>query len=122
MQNQMRATLDRGMSDLQSKQGQDGLPPLPQGSEGTIDSPLAAEARPDADISRELAEASREGDAAERQADQSAPPVLTLGMSLDEVKSIQGDPQKVVDLGDKKMYVYKDLKITFLNGKVTDIQ
>jgi hypothetical protein len=41
---------------------------------------------------------------------------------VDDVKAIQGEPEKVVDLGSKKIYVYKDLKITFLDGKVSDIQ
>ena len=125
MQNQMRATLDRGMGDLQSRQGQNGLPPLPQGAAGTIDSPLAREAQPDNGTAQELADATREGDRLEQQAvsqSSDAPPVLTLGMNLDDVRSIQGEPQKIVDLGDRKIYVYKDLKITFKDGKVTDIQ
>jgi hypothetical protein len=27
-----------------------------------------------------------------------------------------------VNLGTKQIYVYKDLKVTFVNGKVTDVQ
>jgi len=27
-----------------------------------------------------------------------------------------------VDLGAKKLYVYKDMKITFKDGKVSDVQ
>ena len=124
MQNQMRATLDRGLGDLQSRQGQDGLPRLPEGSAGTIDSAYAREAQPDSDAARELTDASREADRVEQEAasQSGAPPVLSLGMSLDEVRAIQGNPRTIVDLGEKKMYVYQDLKITFLNGKVTDIQ
>ena len=30
--------------------------------------------------------------------------------------------EKIVDLGAKKIYVYKDIKITFIDGKVTDVQ
>ena len=33
-----------------------------------------------------------------------------------------GQPEKIVDLGAKKIYVYKDLKITFLKGKVSDVE
>ncbi len=33
-----------------------------------------------------------------------------------------GKPEKIVNLGPKKIYVYKDLKVTFLNGKVFDVQ
>ena len=124
MQNQMRATVDRGMSDLQAKQGQGGLPTLPAGSTGTIDSPLAPEAQPDPNVAGELTSAGQEADRAEQQADGAAgePPTLSLGMTVDEVKAIQGQPEKIVDLGSKKMYLYKDLKITFSDGKVSDIQ
>ena len=36
--------------------------------------------------------------------------------------AILGQPQKVVDLGSKKIYVYRDMKITFNAGKVADVQ
>jgi hypothetical protein len=38
------------------------------------------------------------------------------------VVAILGQPDKMVNLGSKQIYVYKDLKITFLNGKVSDVQ
>jgi hypothetical protein len=128
MQNQMQATIDRGLGDLQTKQGQGGLPSLPQGSAGTIDSPYAQSAQPDSNVAGELTSVTQEADRAEQQAvsqagDSSAPPpTLTLGLSVEDVKAIQGEPQKIVDLGSKKIYVYKDLKITFTDGKVSDIQ
>jgi hypothetical protein len=125
MQNQMQATIDRGLSDLQTKQGQGGLPAPPQGSSGTIDSPYAQEAQPDSNVASELSSVSQEADRAEQQLVSQAgenPPTLSLGMTLEDVKAIQGEPQKIVDLGAKKIYVYKDLKITFSDGKVSDIQ
>ena len=33
-----------------------------------------------------------------------------------------GQPKNIVDLGAKKIYVYPDLKITFNNGKVADVE
>jgi hypothetical protein len=33
-----------------------------------------------------------------------------------------GQPEKIVNLGTKQIYVYKDLKITFVSGKVSDVQ
>jgi hypothetical protein len=130
MHNQMVATVERGMGDLQARQGQGGLPTLPTGSTGTIDTPYAREAQPDPDVSGELTSASREADRAEQQTiyqagdagPAAAPPTLSLGMSVDQVRAIQGEPQKIVDLGARKIYVYKDLKITFTDGSVTDIQ
>jgi hypothetical protein len=51
-----------------------------------------------------------------------APPQIQLGQTTDEVVAALGQPEKIVDLGSKKIYVYKDLKITFVNGKVSDVQ
>ena len=36
--------------------------------------------------------------------------------------AILGQPKSVVDLGAKKIYVYKDMKVVFNSGKVTDVQ
>jgi len=33
-----------------------------------------------------------------------------------------GQPDKIINLGAKTIYVYKDIKVTFVNGKVTDAQ
>lgn len=33
-----------------------------------------------------------------------------------------GQPQKVANLGAKEIYYYPDMKVTFVNGKVTDVQ
>jgi hypothetical protein len=50
------------------------------------------------------------------------PPTIQLGQTIDQVKAALGQPEKIVDLGQKQIYVYKDLKITFVNGKVADVQ
>lgn len=47
---------------------------------------------------------------------------IELGQSPEQVRSILGEPGKVVDLGNKKLFVYKDLKITFIDARVTDVQ
>jgi len=63
------------------------------------------------------------------QAAQQPPPVpppepvkIGLGQTTDQVVAGLGQPDKVVDLGSKKIYIYKDLKITFVDGKVSDVQ
>ena len=33
-----------------------------------------------------------------------------------------GKPEKIFNLGPKQIYMYKDVKVTFLNGKVSDVQ
>jgi hypothetical protein len=61
--------------------------------------------------------------AVEQPAPPDAPPAaIKLGQTIDEVVAILGQPEKTVDLGAKKIYVYPDLKITFMNGKVSDVQ
>ena len=47
---------------------------------------------------------------------------IKLGMSPDEVKQSLGNPDKIVDLGTKQVYVYKDMKVVFLNNQVSDVQ
>lgn len=50
------------------------------------------------------------------------PPTIQLGQTPDEVKALLGQPEKIVSLATKQIYVYKDLKVTFVKGKVTDVQ
>jgi hypothetical protein len=51
-----------------------------------------------------------------------APASVQLGMTPDQVVGILGQPDKIVNLGAKQIYVYKDIKVTFLGGKVADAQ
>jgi hypothetical protein len=53
---------------------------------------------------------------------QSEPATVQLGMTTDEVQSALGKPDKIFNLGAKQIYVYKDVKVTFQNGKVADVQ
>jgi hypothetical protein len=56
-------------------------------------------------------------------APQAPPKELKMGQTKDEVVANFGQPEKVVKLGAKEIYYYKDLgKVTFVNGKVTDVQ
>ena len=50
------------------------------------------------------------------------PPTVSLGLTIDRVVAIMGQPERLADLGSRKIYSYKDMKITFLDGKVSDIQ
>jgi outer membrane protein assembly factor BamE (lipoprotein component of BamABCDE complex) len=43
---------------------------------------------------------------------------VKLGMSTDEVKKSLGNPDKIVDLGAKQVFIYKDIKIVFIDDKV----
>jgi hypothetical protein len=46
---------------------------------------------------------------------------IKIGMSYAEVKGVLGNPEKVVDLGTKVIYVYKDMKVTFKDAQVADV-
>jgi hypothetical protein len=58
------------------------------------------------------------------QAQQAPPPPQQIekGQTPDQVIAAIGQPDKIVNLGAKQIYVYKDIKVTFLNGKVSDVQ
>jgi outer membrane protein assembly factor BamE (lipoprotein component of BamABCDE complex) len=54
---------------------------------------------------------------------QGPPKELKIGQTKDQVIANFGQPEKVVKLGTKEIYYYKDLgKVTFVSGKVTDVQ
>jgi hypothetical protein len=50
------------------------------------------------------------------------PPSIEKGMSVDDVEAAMGKPDKKVTLGTKQIYYYKDMKVIFLSGKVSDVQ
>ena len=59
------------------------------------------------------------------QAQNQAPPEpaqIEKGMTPDQVKNAIGVPDKIINLGAKQIYVYKDIKVTFMGGKVSDVQ
>jgi hypothetical protein len=66
-------------------------------------------------------DANQQQPAAEQQPP--APPAtVEIGQTPDQVTAILGQPDKIINLGPKQIYVYKDLKVTFVKGKVTDAQ
>jgi len=142
MQNHMRETIDAGMQELQKKQGQGGLPAAPAAAAAPPkESPMAALAPPpppESEVAAEINQQSQAADQAEKEAtsDTSAsgpgpnaaaapaaePVSVDVGQTIDQVTAALGTPLKIVNLGAKKIYVYKDMKVTFNNGKVSDVQ
>jgi hypothetical protein len=47
---------------------------------------------------------------------------VALGQTTSEVTSILGAPKQIVDLGAKQIYKYPDLKVIFIDGKVSDVE
>ncbi|HVR25390.1 MAG TPA: hypothetical protein VMU26_18965 [Candidatus Polarisedimenticolia bacterium] len=60
----------------------------------------------------------------QQQAEQPAaePASIEKGMTPDQVEAAMGKPEKKVTLGNKQIYYYKDMKVIFLSGKVSDVQ
>ncbi len=53
---------------------------------------------------------------------QAEPQTIAKGMTPDQVQGALGKPDKIVNLGPKQLYIYKDMKVTFIGGKVSDVQ
>jgi hypothetical protein len=140
MQNHMRETIDAGMQELQKKQGQGGLPAAPAAARtAPVESAMATAAPPpppESEVKAEINQQSQEADKAEAEAggtasgpgpnaaaEPAAAPVnIEIGQTIDQVTGALGSPKNIVNLGAKKIYVYKDMKITFKDGKVADVQ
>ena len=136
MQNEMMANLDSGLATLASQQG--GLPAPPATAlQGQGDALYAAEApSTDANGATELAQDSLQADQTERAvlseanyspngapyAPPATPVTIALGQSPGQVVAAKGNPMQVVDLGAKQIFVYKDMKIIFMYGKVSDVE
>jgi hypothetical protein len=50
------------------------------------------------------------------------PPTISLGETMSQVTAGFGQPQKEVKLGVKVIFYYKDMKVVFTNGKVSNVQ
>jgi len=92
---------------------------------------------PESEVKAEINQQSQEADKAEAEAtggaasgpgpnaaaEPAAAPVnIEIGQTIDQVTGALGSPKNIVNLGAKKIYVYKDMKITFKDGKVADVQ
>jgi hypothetical protein len=47
---------------------------------------------------------------------------IGVGQTPDQVKAALGQPDKIVKIGSKEIYSYKNLKVTFVDGKVSDVE
>jgi hypothetical protein len=56
------------------------------------------------------------------QQQQAEPVSIEKGMTPEQVIDAMGQPEKKVTLGVKQIYYYKDMKVIFMNGKVSDVQ
>lgn len=47
---------------------------------------------------------------------------VDIGMGQDQVKQILGNPDNIINLGPKTIFVYKNMKVIFIDAKVSDVQ
>ena len=140
MQNHMRATIDQGLQELQTKQGTGGIPALPPSAKGQ---PAAAQYAaiappPDPNAGTEIQQQIQQADQTENSvsqngglpagpgqqaapAAQAAPATFGLGQTPDQVQAALDAPNKVANLETKVIY-YNAMKVTFNNGKISDVQ
>jgi hypothetical protein len=74
------------------------------------------------DAAMQTAPAAREAAPTAPQNPETPPVTVSLGQTIDQVVAALGPPEKIIDLGAKKTYLYKELKVVFLDGKVSDVQ
>ncbi len=139
MQNHMREQIDEGLGELQKKQGTSGIPAAPAGAAAApTPAAFAQDAPPpDGNAANQIAQQAKDADASEQEVAQDvagagastgAAPAgggqvnISVGQSIDSVTAALGAPVRIIDLGAKKIYTYKDMKIIFMNGKVSDVQ
>lgn len=148
MHNYMREIADRGLADLQRRQGQSGLPAMTADAAAPA-TPVswASQIQPEANVQNEVTQVSNEANSAEQDTINStvqasaadpepiaAPPAgapsgrsgsdtnIQVGSTIEQVVAAWGQPEKVADLGSKKIYIYQYAKVTFENGRVVDVQ
>jgi hypothetical protein len=140
MQNGIRATVDQGMRELKTKQGKDPIPPAPaSGMASTSPSAFTQDApRPEVNGATEVNAQLKFVDQVDLDAIQTTPigslatfaastePIRTIhvaiGQAIGQVAAALGQTPKFIELGTKKIYVYKDMQVVFRAGKVSDEQ
>jgi hypothetical protein len=139
MQNGMRETVDQGMQELQANQGKNGIPAAPPSAIAPSAQTAFAQAAPPAEV--DGAATVNMTLTAANQADLDASNVspigalnspaaapssgtinIAVGQTPAQVTAALGQPVTIIDLGVKKIYKYKDMKVTFKAGKVADIE
>lgn len=142
MQNHTRETIDQGLAELRKEQGQGGLPALPAAAQAKrVRAAFVANAPPpEPDVAAQLKAVSQQADQAEQQvvtelaqsggpAPEGATPrpavpsvQVPIGESIEEVLARLGLPAQVTSFGSITIYGYRDVQITFVDGKVTGVQ
>jgi hypothetical protein len=143
MQNHMRATIDSGLGEMKNKQGQ-GLPSIPSQIQVTTSNAdfVTAAPPPDPSEATQLRQFSQEATQTEQavvgelsggQQQPGAAPQqpaavtqveeLQPGMTIEQVIRMKGaPPSPPTKFGSKTIIQYPTVKLTFVDGKLADIQ
>jgi hypothetical protein len=134
MQNHMREAVDQGLGELQTRQGQGGLPIIEVAMRSQSAAPYAADLpAAETNAANELRQQAQEADRQEQDVlgqagpiavppASSGPVTIELGQTIADVVARMGNPVRIADLGQKKTYFYRDMKVIFVDGKVSDVQ
>ena len=148
MHNYMREIAERGLADLQRRQGQGGLPPMTaEAAAPATPVSWASQIQPESNVQNELTQVSNDANSAEQDTIDStvqtpgpdAEPAVVLpagapsgrtgsdtniqvGSTIEQVMAAWGQPDKIADLGSRKIYIYQYVKVTFEDGRVVDVQ
>lgn len=138
MYNHMRESLDDSLATLRKQGGTGSLPAAPSSAAGqpTQAAFAAGAPPPDASAGSEIAQEAAQANAAEAEAEQNvaAPQggnggggsggetTISLGETIARVTAALGPPKTILDLGRKKTYVYPDMRIIFVRGRVADVK
>lgn len=47
---------------------------------------------------------------------------IRLGMTMEEIQAVLGEPDTKIDLGDRVVYKYPDMAVEFIDGKVAEVK
>jgi len=50
------------------------------------------------------------------------PPSVNVGQTKEQVIAAFGQPLRSAKIGVKEIFYYKDMKVTFMNGKVSNVE
>jgi hypothetical protein len=85
-----------------------------QGAQGDQQAKQSAPAAPPAPPMQDIAPPPPPADA--------PPPTIAMGQTKDQVTAAFGQPLRMAKLGAKEIFYYKDMKVTFSNGKVSNVE
>jgi hypothetical protein len=131
MQNHMRETIDQGLQELQDNQGKGGLPTAPAAPQAAPAAWASIAPPPDPNAANELQQEAQQADQAQTEVTQevaqdgggaSNAPTISIGQSMADVVSILGQPTNQANLGNRVIYNYNGMRVTFVAGRVTDVQ